>query len=262
MAKSPAVMLYTSDFLVEVMDMTMDARGKYITLLCLQHQKGHLSEKTIKACVKTLPPEVREKFEQDENGYYFNRKLDEEIERRNAYSESRSKNRTSDSASSVKNICASHDEHMENEDEMKMNMNKKMNIETENDTEMKEDIPSASDKCQVSMIRDLYHEICVSFPRICSIDGERRKAVAARWRNYKSLETFAELFRLAEASAFLKGQNDRNWHADFDWLMKATNFAKVLEHKYDDRTESKPTGALGVLARLYREASDDEAGSG
>lgn len=249
MAKSPAVMLYTSDFLVEVMDMTMEERGQYITLLCLQHQKGHLSEKTIKACVRTLSPEVREKFEQDENGCWFNRKLAEEIERRNAYSESRSRNRVTASAKNIcdshdthmKNICASHDEHMENEDEMKMNMNKKMNIETENDTEITEGI-SSSEQCPVSKIRDLYHEICTSFPRLRSIDGERRKAVAARWRQHKSLEPFEELFRLAESSSFLKGQNDRNWHADFDWMMKANNFSKILERKYNDNSLSSVAG--------------------
>lgn len=92
--------------------------------------------------------------------------------------------------------------------------------------------------CPFGKIQDLYHELCPSFPHLRSIDGERRKAVSARWRQHKSLAVFEELFRIAESSAFLKGQNDRNWHADFDWLMKATNFAKVLEHKYDDRSAS------------------------
>lgn len=116
--------------------------------------------------------------------------------------------------------------------------------------------------CPFGKIRDLYHELCPSFPHLRSIDGERRKAVAARWRQYKSLDTFEELFRFAESSSFLKGQNDRNWHADFDWMMKATNFVKILEHKYDDKPASKPTGALGVLAKLYEEAGNDQAGSG
>lgn len=119
-------------------------------------------------------------------------------------------------------------------------------------------------KCPFGRIRQLYHELCPSFPMIRGLDGERKKAVAARWRAYQSIITFKELFSLAEASSFLKGQNDRNWHADFDWLMKANNFAKVLEHKYDDREsiEKAPTGPLGVLAKLYEEAGYDQAGSG
>ena len=43
------------------------------------------------------------------------------------------------------------------------------------------------------------------------------------------------LFEKAEASSFLKGSNDRAWRATFDWLIKDTNMAKVLDGNYDDR---------------------------
>ena len=45
--KDPAVLFYTADFLIGVSDLTDEECGKYIKLLCLQHQKGHLSEKQI-----------------------------------------------------------------------------------------------------------------------------------------------------------------------------------------------------------------------
>ena len=119
-------------------------------------------------------------------------------------------------------------------------------------------------KCPFSKIKDLYHSICVSYPTIIDIDGNRRKAVAARWRANRSLDTFEELFRVAEASPFLKGQNDRNWSADFDWMMKPSNFTKILEHRYDDRSagEHRPTGVFGTLAKMYEEAGNDETGNG
>lgn len=104
-----------------------------------------------------------------------------------------------------------------------------------------EDTSQAKDeRCPFEQIKQLYHDICVSFPQIRNIDGNRKKAVSARWRMYKDLSVFEELFEIAEASDFLKGNNDRNWSADFDWLMKPTNFAKVLEHKYDSKNEEKP----------------------
>ena len=81
----------------------------------------------------------------------------------------------------------------------------------------------------------LYNEICVSFSKIQKIDGARRKAVAARFKTYPNIETFETLFRKTEASSFMKGKNDRNWRADFDWIMKPTNMCKVLEGKYDDK---------------------------
>ena len=45
MSKDPAVLFYTSDFLSGTFTMTNEQVGKYIRLLCLQHQKGRLTEK-------------------------------------------------------------------------------------------------------------------------------------------------------------------------------------------------------------------------
>ena len=38
---------------------------------------------------------------------------------------------------------------------------------------------------------------------------------------------------------FLKGYNDRNWSADFDWMMQPKNISKILNHKYDDLKEKE-----------------------
>ena len=46
-------------------------------------------------------------------------------------------------------------------------------------------------------------------------------------------------FEKAEASEFLKGENDRAWTADFDWLIRPTNMSKVLEGKYDGSSKPK-----------------------
>ena len=116
-----------------------------------------------------------------------------------------------------------------------------------------------AENCPFAKIKDLYHTICISYPKLRSIDGNRKKAIAARWRTYKSLDIFEELFQIAENSSFLKGNNDRNWSADFDWMMKPTNFSKILEHKYDDKTENggmRMTGALGTLQKMYEEAQE------
>lgn len=109
--------------------------------------------------------------------------------------------------------------------------------EDEEDTSLS--ASQAETSCPFEKIKRLYHEICVSYPKIKTIDGNRRKAVAARWRMYNSLDTFTELFRIAEASPFLKGKNDRSWSADFDWMMKPSNFSKILEHKYSNRAPNR-----------------------
>ena len=120
-------------------------------------------------------------------------------------------------------------------------------------------LPSRLPPCPFKKIMDLYHQICVSYPRIEDIDGERKKAVAARWRKYGDIAVFEQVFRIAQASSFMKGENGRNWHADFDWMMRPTNISKILEHKYDDKPTAQtgqPTGALGVLARMREECDE------
>lgn len=107
--------------------------------------------------------------------------------------------------------------------------------EIKGDTDAREARPAAADNpVPFEKIKALYNTICTSFPKIKVIDGERRKAVSARWKTYSSIEVFEELFSKTQASDFMKGSNDRNWTADFDWVMKPTNMAKVLEGRYDN----------------------------
>ena len=67
--------------------------------------------------------------------------------------------------------------------------------------------------------------------------GEDGKGFFPKWTSHReSLDTedFQREFEKAEASSFLKGQNNRNWMASFDWLLKDSNMAKVLDGNYDD----------------------------
>jgi predicted phage replisome organizer len=89
-------------------------------------------------------------------------------------------------------------------------------------------------KVDCQQIADLYNSICVSFPSVRSLSDARKKAIKARLNTY-TLDDFRTVFENAEASSFLKGSNDRNWTATFDWLIKDSNMAKVLEGNYADK---------------------------
>ena len=89
-------------------------------------------------------------------------------------------------------------------------------------------------KVECQQVADLYNSICVSFPAIRTLSDSRRKAIKARLNTY-TLEDFRTVFENAESSSFLKGSNDRNWTATFDWLIKDSNMAKVLEGNYADK---------------------------
>lgn len=89
--KDPAFLFYTNDFLSGIQDLTFEERGQFITLLCLQHQKGHLSEKLIKLSVGNATADVMAKFRQDSSGLWYNVRLDLEIEKRQAHGEKQRK---------------------------------------------------------------------------------------------------------------------------------------------------------------------------
>ncbi len=91
--KDPAFLFYTGDFLAGTMFFTDEQVGIYLRLLLAQHQHGRLSEKQVNFICKSYDNEVLEKFEKDEEGNYYNLRLENEINKRKSYSESRSNNR-------------------------------------------------------------------------------------------------------------------------------------------------------------------------
>jgi len=90
MSKDPAFLFYSKDFLTGVSDLTMEERGQYITLLCMQHQKGRLSKKAIDIAVASISSDVLSKFKQDKSGNFYNSRLEVEAEKRRNHSKKQS----------------------------------------------------------------------------------------------------------------------------------------------------------------------------
>ena len=91
---------------------------------------------------------------------------------------------------------------------------------------------------QIAAIREFYDSVCGSYPRPVKLSEARKEEIRARLRDGYTVEDFRKLFELAEASDFLKGNNNRSWSATFDWLIADANMAKVLAGNYANRTVS------------------------
>ncbi len=61
---------------------------------------------------------------------------------------------------------------------------------------------------------------------------ERRRKLLTRIRQ-NSIEDFTEAIASIERSPFLRGENDRGWRADFDWMLEPKNFTKLTEGTYE-----------------------------
>ena len=111
-------------------------------------------------------------------------------------------------------------------------------IEIEKDIEI--DKETEKENIDYSRIINAYNDICISFPRLRTLSDTRKKAIKARINSGYSYEDFETMFIKAEASTFLKGGNDRDWSATFDWMLKDANMAKILDGNYDNKKVATP----------------------
>lgn len=112
----------------------------------------------------------------------------------------------------------------------------------DNNTSINNTINNTSNKREKSIdyqaIVNAYKEICISLPACRTLSESRKKAIRARIRSGYALNDFITMFTKAQQSDFLTGGNGRNWTANFDWLIKDSNMAKVLDGNYDNRTQN------------------------
>lgn len=208
MSKDPAFLFYSQDFYTGTIFMTDEQVGKYIRLLCLQHQTGHLEEKHMINICKTYDVDIFSKFTRDSEGKYYNERLENEVLRRTSYSENRRQNRMS-----------------------RKTYVKHMETETEAET-----IIIDNNINYIGIIEN-FHTLCPKLPHVEKLSDQRKKHIHARFSEFGE-QKITEVFRLAGISEFLNGKNDRTWRADFDWLINPNNFIKVIEGKYN-KTEIK-----------------------
>ena len=115
-------------------------------------------------------------------------------------------------------------------------------------------------------IADLFATLCPSFPPIKIISESIKQSIDTALSFY-TIEEITTLFKKAEASAFLKGENNRNWVASFDWLINTENIAKVLNGNFDSKKPKNEFNSLEVFEMLLnaddteqpKTAADDES---
>jgi uncharacterized protein YdaU (DUF1376 family) len=101
--------------------------------------------------------------------------------------------------------------------------------------------------CPISDIVDAYHAILPQLPRVLVRTAVRDGLIRQRWRDVfasgkasgreDGVKLFCEFFEHVAESKFLCGRSEsRNgsppFVADLEWLMRPTNFAKVVEGRY------------------------------
>ena len=241
MASAKSFMLYFDNR--EQFEMMSDAQaGELIKALFAFAETGEapeLSDGMVKIAFSFISSQISRDTEKYEN---ICKKRAESVKKRWDKSNSKDTNETKDSSECKSTICNTNDT---NEYKCKICNTNDSYTDTDKDTDKDKEEdkadkpPRPSSPKDIEKVVDLYHSICKSFPKLKAMPDSRKKSIKARLGTY-GMDTFRDVFTKVEASDFLRGQNDRKWAATFDWIIKESNFAKILDGNFDNKGESPP----------------------
>lgn len=98
--------------------------------------------------------------------------------------------------------------------------------------ELEKDIEIEKETDIYGSVLSLYHSICKSYPDCPSLTETHKQRIDYLMQTY-NLGDFVAMFKKAEASRFLKGDNERKWSACLGWMIKDHNMQKILNGEYD-----------------------------
>ena len=106
-------------------------------------------------------------------------------------------------------------------------------------------------------IVEIYNTYCTNLPQVQKLTEKRNKAIDNFIKEF-SIDQFENICKIANISEFLTGQNERNWKADFDFIMRTDKATAILEGKYSQKKKDKLDG----FRDLWKEAIDEEERNG
>jgi len=105
------------------------------------------------------------------------------------------------------------------------------------------------DRVPYTQIVEIYHQECPDLPKVKVMNKTRKRLLRARWKEHPDLEFWKKYFKKVQQSDFLCGRVEPRkgrapFIADFEWLIRPNNFAKVLEGRYDNRKTKSDVEAI------------------
>jgi hypothetical protein len=90
-----------------------------------------------------------------------------------------------------------------------------------------------------------YNELAqrIGLPMARSLTPQRRKNLMARLREHGGMEAWGIALANIERSAFLRGNNPKSWTANFDFMLQASSFAKLVDGVYGNGAHANSNGA-------------------
>jgi hypothetical protein len=102
----------------------------------------------------------------------------------------------------------------------------------------------------------------VGIPQARTLTSERRQKLLRRLAEHGGLEAWKIAMGKLEKSGWCQGRNARGWRADFEFVLAASSFNKLIEGAYDDTktgAANSPDDQLDRIARIVADSMKGEA---
>lgn len=123
-----------------------------------------------------------------------------------------------------------------------------------------------------------YNEMAgrAGIPQAQSLTPKRKSAIKARLKGAGGMEGWMAALGKVEASPHCRGENDRGWKADLDFVCTESKFVKIMEGSYDQQSnrnrstprgayterDGRPRGLVGAAMRILAEEGGRSEGRG
>lgn len=114
--------------------------------------------------------------------------------------------------------------------------------------------PTGVGRGDVQTVIDAWNSLGLNPIRGIMPNTTRRQLLNGRLSQY-GLPTVLQAIENVRSSAFLNGQNNRGFTATFDWVVKPTNFQKVLDGNYNDRRNPVAKSTADRLSQMIEEGA-------
>lgn len=129
--------------------------------------------------------------------------------------------------------------------------------DTESDTETEADTEKG--RGAIALATDLDHAVTewndlagkIGLPAVQRLTPARKSQLKNRLAECGGLEGWRTALDKLAASSFCRGDSRSGWRADFDFILQAKSFTKLMEGSYDDRTgEGRKSGTASAVAGI------------
>ena len=122
----------------------------------------------------------------------------------------------------------------------------------------KEELSLPSTPIDYVTLANIFNSMFIGkLPSVTKMTDARKKAVKARIAEHGK-DSVVKVFDKVLASKFLLGNNNKNWHADFDWIFCPSNYVKILEGVYDTTHKGMDVGVILSDNSTSKYEQDDE----